>query len=144
MQTKGNKFYINSEGINDKTVWKRAFVFALSLLKKDKCLERIVFYFSKKDKIEVWFDKEKDNKLISDLWAGRKYMEYGDVVFCAKSSLMYHKDNCCNDIVISFGCMSCVLKELDKHGSAKYIIAVPWQLSLIDEWVKEYNAQIVE
>ena len=61
-----NKFYINEEGITDVGVWKKAFVYALSLLKNEKSIERIVFYFSKKEKIEVWFDK-KENKKFSEL-----------------------------------------------------------------------------
>ena len=139
-----NKFYINEEGIIDKRIWNKAFLYALSLLENNS-VERIVFYFSRKDKIEIWFDKIKDKKLINSLWGnGKLYAEYNNVTFCARTTQTYKKDNFYNDIVISFGCVSSLLKELDKIETVRYIIAVPWQLSLIDEWIKESNAHVVE
>ena len=144
MCSNDNKCYINKEGITDKCIWKEAFSYALSLLENNK-IERIVLFFSRKDKIEIWFDKVKDKKLINSLWGdGKQYVEYNNVTFCARTAQTYKKDNFYNDIVISFGCVSSLLKELDKIETVRYIIAVPWQLSLIDEWVKESNAHVVE
>lgn len=139
-----NKFYINEEGITDVGIWKKAFAYALSLLKNDKSIERIVFYFSKKEKIEVWFDKKENKKFIDSLWLGMQNTKNNNVIFCARTAQTYEKDNFYNDIVISFGCVSSLLKELDKIETVRYIIAVPWQLSLIDEWIKESNAHVVE
>ena len=139
-----NKFYINEEGITDVGIWKKAFAYALSLLKNDKSIERIVFYFSKKEKIEVWFDKKENKKFIDSLWLGMQNTKNNNVIFCARTAQTYEKDDFYNDIVISFGCVSSLLKELDKIETVRYIIAVPWQLSLIDEWIKESNAHVVE
>ena len=69
MSTEITKYYINKEGITDKSIWKKAFTCALSLLENNK-IERIVLFFSRKDKIEIWFDKVKDKNIISSLWQG--------------------------------------------------------------------------
>ena len=138
-----NKFYINEEGITDVGIWKKAFAYALSLLKNDKSIERIVFYFSKKEKIEVWFDENEDKELIDSLWKGM-HDECNNVVFCARSSQTYEKDNCYNDTIISFGCVSSILKELDKYEQVKYIIAIPWCMDNIKAWKEEYNPQLIE
>ena len=143
MSTEITKYYINKEGITDKSIWKKAFVFALSLLKKDNSIERIVFYFSKKEKIEVWFDENEDKELIDSLWKGM-HDECNNVVFCARSSQTYEKDNCYNDTIISFGCVSSILKELDKYEQVKYIIAIPWCEKFIKAWKEENNPILIE
>ena len=137
------KLYINEEGGKDKSIWKKAFAYALSLLEKDRSIERIVFYFSKKEKIEVWFDKYEDKKLITSLWKGIQD-ECNNVVFCARTAQTYEKDNCYNDIIISFGCLSSVLKDLDKYELVKYVIAIPWCKMFIKDWKEENNPQLIE
>ena len=144
MSTEITKYYINKEGITDKSIWKEAFAYALSLLKNDKSIERIVFYFSKKEKIEVWFDKKEDKEFIDSLWQGMQNTKNKNVIFCARTAQTYTKDNCYNDIIISMGCISSILKDIDKYKTAKYVIAVPWQLCLIDEWIKENNPILIE
>ena len=139
-----NKFYINEEGITDVSIWKKAFAYALSLLKNDKSIERIVFYFSKKEKIEVWFDKKENKKFIDSLWLGMQNTQNNNVIFCARTAQTYEKDNCYNDIIISFGCVSSVLKGLDKYEQVKYIIAIPWCMDNIKAWKEENNPQLIE
>ena len=144
MCIENKKYYINGEGITNNSIWKEAFTFALSLIMNDNSIERIVFYFSAKEKIEVWFDKEKDKNLINRLWEGMQDAERNSVTYCAKTERTYKKDDVYNDIIISLGCGSSILKDLDKHEMVRYIIAVPWQLCLIDEWIKENNVPMIE
>ena len=143
MSTEITKYYINKEGITDKSIWKKAFTCALSLLENNK-IERIVLFFIRKDKIEIWFDKVKDKNIISSLWQGMQNPQNNNVIFCARTAQTYTKDNFYDDIIICMGCISSVLKDIDKYKTAKYIIAVPWQRCLIDEWIKENNVQIIE
>lgn len=81
------KYYINKEGQTDKSVWKEAFKYATSLITENT--ERIVFYFSKKEKIEVWFDKKTDKNLIDELWSGSK--KINNIVICAETEITYKK-----------------------------------------------------
>ena len=138
-----NRFYINREGIHDNTILGKALQFAQTLLQKDPSIERIVFYFSGKenDKCRKWFGKDYSNKTIETLWNG--YSNNG-IYYQAESERTYPKHNCYIDIVISLGCETSVLDSLDKHETAKYIIAVPWLLKLTEEWIRKNNAQIIE
>ena len=135
------KYYINKEGQTDKSVWKEAFKYATSLITENT--ERIVFYFSKKEKIEVWFDKKTDKKLIDELWSGSK--KINNIVICAETEITYKKSACYNDIVISMGCMSSVLNNLNQYNNIENIIAIPWLHSYMEDWKRNNNdIQIIE
>lgn len=131
------KYYINKEGITDNSIWKEAFKHAVSLITANT--ERIVFYFSKKDNIEKWFDKN----LTKELLGGEK--KINNIIICAETEITYKKSACYCDIIISMGCMSSVLNNLNQYDNIENIIAIPWSHSYMEEWKRNNkDIQIIE
>ncbi len=127
------KYYIDGEGINDTNIKQVAIRLAASIINNDHTIERVIFYFSTKEKGILWFDKHRFNSL----WG--EGIRKANVLLKAESSNTYHKHAIYNDIIIGLGCMGSLLETLEKYDSVKYIISVPWQYELIKDWVDKYN-----
>lgn len=133
------KFYIDAEANNDEA-YQTAMKFACELAKKDDNIKRIVLYIITKQNTG-WFDRLYGNDTVKKMFNGNMFKGC-PVPFKFETKLTYKKSqyNNSSDIVISCGMDADNVFELDDFSSVKYIIAVPWQRKLTEQWIKTWNA----
>ncbi len=133
------KFYVNAEA-NDDDAYVRAMDFASELSNKDSDIDRIILLVNTKQNTG-WFQRIFDDQMVKKLFNGIRFND-SPALFKIETLKTYtnFKYGSSKDIVITCGLDSKDILIIDDFYSAKYVIAMPWLISLTEKWIKTWNA----
>lgn len=134
----GTKYFIDTQGNDDRNSFLRALKFANSIAVKDSTITRIVLYLHTKKNTD-WFNGILNENTVKSLFVGQKFPDF-QVPIKIETIKTYSEYSNFVDIVICFGFDTKDLCKLEDYRSARYIIAIPWVKSFTEEWIRTRNA----
>ena len=139
------KFYIDTQG-NDDKAYQSAMRYACDeLSKKDAEIKKIVLYIHTK-KNTGWFDRLYGSDVVKKLFNGSLLKGFSCTVpFKFETKLTYKKYqyqySSGTDVVICCGINADDILKIDDYHSVKYIIAIPWLKTSVEKWIRTWNAK---
>ncbi len=129
------RFYIKTYG-NDDEAYREAVKFACQLAEDDSDISRVVFLANTKSNTG-WLERLYGQKTVNKLFSG---MEFKDCkpTFIIKTRKTYSDPHSSKDIVITMGLDSEDVMKVDDFYGVKAIIAIPWLLEQLEDWVQTW------
>lgn len=135
-----SKFYIDTHG-NDDNSYNMAFQFAVSLVKSDNQIKKIIFLVGSKNKTG-WLDRLYGSDVVKKLFNGIN--QNGILVKVETLRTLQNNYSTKTDIIIACGLNSDEIFKIEDYRNIKYIIAIPWLKELTQSWINTNQPLLLE
>jgi hypothetical protein len=132
-----DRYYVNAE-LNDDEAYRDAINFARKFCNENGDIAKVILLARTKHNVD-WLERIYGHDSLKKLFQGTRIKDC-DAIFKIETLATFKKADIKNSLVITLALDTAELTQVDDHYDVRAIVAVPWQIPLLEKWIKSWGA----